>query len=102
MTPNMRNDPYPHLPAHPAPSAVEWVGEPRIEIAPIAWGIAALIAVGILLYGAFWIGRETAVRADQDRIYRAYEKGLTLGALCKQDPTLAACSAESLVSGGVL
>lgn len=108
MTPQQAND-YSHLPKHPEPHPFQrHLMEERArhsqgsDLSPIALVIVTLFVVGVMLYASFYAGRMTAKRADDARIEQAWRTGYVLGGLCRQDPTMAACSPASLRSGGVL
>lgn len=72
------------------------------DLSNIALAIVALIVVGATLYASFYAGRMTADQIGRDQIDQAFRNGVAVGAICAHDPTMAACSPESLRSGGVL
>lgn len=104
MTPQQAND-YSFLPEHPMPipgSRKSDFHSDKPDLSPIAVAVVALIIVGAILYASFYTGRMSARRVDEAKVDQAFKTGLALGAICKEQPTLAACSPESLRAGGVL
>lgn len=104
MTPQQAND-YSFLPEHPMPipgSRKSDFHSDKPDLSPIALAIVALFVVGAMLDASFYAGRMTAKRTDDAKIEQAWRTGYVLGGLCRQDPAMAACSPESLRSGGVL
>jgi hypothetical protein len=90
---------YSHLPNHPRPSSRTYA---KPDLSPIALVLVALFVIGAMLYASFYAGRMTAKRIDEAKVDQAFKTGMTLGAICAHDPTMAACSPESLRSGHVL